>query len=294
MRHLEAFTGGHIERPAEGVNISLTQFDVSLTQLPPTLAALLQARSMCALGPQMNAARRRHLAEMAFASGPVRGLKFGAAATLRGATLCVGPIVWEEGEEEETHRCRAFVDRLGARVQRTIPPHVSQNSDFCVCAHRMDLCDDCLPPTLTCLRLLTRTPPCLLYALARAWPPAFLFTPSSSSSTRTARNRGAGQLAPGVRALRVRARATRASLGCGAQLAARAAPGAPRCHPRCALCDERFCEACVAAWLNIGSAAPPQRGPGGSGPPSAPRVREGHRDPSWQLSQPLERAGSSR
>ena len=198
MRHLEAFTGGHIERPAEGVNISLTQFDVSLTQLPPTLAALLQARSMCALGPQMNAARRRHLAEMAFASGPVRGLKFGAAATLRGATLCVGPIVWEEGEEEETHRCRAFVDRLGARVQRTIPPHVSQNSDFCVCAHRMDLCDDCLPPTLTCLRLLTRTPPCLLYALARAWPPAFLFTPSSSSSTRTARNRGAGQLVPRV------------------------------------------------------------------------------------------------
>ena len=150
MRHLEAFTGRHIERPAEGVNISLTQLDISLTQLPPTLAALLHARSMTSLGPQLNAARRRQQAEMAFASGPIRGLKFGAAATLRGATLCVGPIVWQEGEEEETHRCRAFVDRRGARVQRTIPPHASQNSDFCVCAHRMDLCDDCLPPMLTC------------------------------------------------------------------------------------------------------------------------------------------------
>ena len=139
MRHLEAFTGRHIERPAEGVNISLTQLDISLTQLPPTLAALLHARSMTSLGPQLNAARRRQQAEMAFASGPIRGLKFGAAATLRGATLCVGPIVWQEGEEEETHRCRAFVDRRGARVQRTIPPHASQNSDFCVCAHRMDL-----------------------------------------------------------------------------------------------------------------------------------------------------------
>ena len=71
MRHLEAFTGRHIERPAEGVNISLTQLDISLTQLPPTLAALLHARSMTSLGPQLNAARRRQQAEMAFASSVV-------------------------------------------------------------------------------------------------------------------------------------------------------------------------------------------------------------------------------